>query len=228
MSGGRGDDPGAGMAGFRVARIDELDRIALDHGIWRPLRRRLGVTAFGINAYSAEGAGSPLIERHDETGAGAGGHQEVYLVVGGRAMFTVAGEPIDAPAGTLLAIDPEVMREAVSAEGETTVLVIGGEPGAAMPPSPFEYWYSAIPAREAGDHARAAEIVAEGLEDHPDHGAIHYALACELAMDGRAAEALEHLELAFADDPRTREWAATDSDFDSLRADPRYPGGPAG
>jgi tetratricopeptide (TPR) repeat protein len=103
------------------------------------------------------------------------------------------------------------------------VVVIGGEPGAAMPPSPFEYWYSAIPAAEAGDHARAAEIVAEGLEHYPDHGTIHYALACELAMDGRGAEALEHLRVAFANDPRTRGWAESDSELDSLRDDPRWP-----
>jgi hypothetical protein len=213
----------AGAAPFRVTRFDELDRVPLESGTWRPLRRRLGVTAFGINAYTAEGAGSPLIERHDETTAGAGGHQEVYLVASGHATFTVAGEQVDAPAGTVLAIEPGVMREAVSASGETTVVVIGGEPGAAMPPSPFEYWYSAIPAAEAGDHARAAEIVAEGLEHYPDHGTIHYALACELAMDGRGAEALEHLRVAFANDPRTRGWAESDSELDSLRDDPRWP-----
>ena len=213
----------AGAAPFRVTRLDELDRVPLESGTWRPLRRRLGVTGFGINAYSAEGAGSPLIERHDETTAGAGRHQEVYLVASGHATFTVAGERIDAPAGTVLAVEPEVMREAVSARGETTVVVIGGEPGAAMPPSPFEYWYSAIPAAEAGDHARAAEIVAEGLEHYPDHGTIHYALACELAMDGRGAEALEHLRVALANDPRTRVWAESDSELDSLRDDPRWP-----
>jgi hypothetical protein len=219
-----GDDPAAGAAPFRVTRIDRLDRVRLESGIWRPLRRRLGVTAFGINAYTAEGDGSPLIERHDETTAGAGGHQEVYVVLTGNATFTVAGEAIDAPAGTMLAIEPGVMREAVGGEAGTTVIVIGGEPGAAMPPSPFEYWYSAIPAAEAGDHARAAEIVAEGLAHYPEHGTIHYALACELAMDGRRTEALEHLEVAFANDPRTRQWAASDSDLDSLRDDPAYPG----
>ena len=220
----RAGDPAGGAAPFRVARIDELDRVRLESGIWRPLRRRLGVTAFGINAYTADEIGSPLIERHDEATPGAGGHQEVYVVLTGRATFTVAGERLEVPAGTLLAIEPGMMREAVSAEGETTVIVIGGEPGAAMPPSPFEYWYSAIPAAEAGEHARAAEIVAEGLEHYPEHGTIHYALACELAMAGRRTEALEHLAVAFANDPRTREWAESDSDLDSLRDDPAYPG----
>ena len=38
-----------------VVQLDEVDRIALGgEGLWRPLRRALGVTAFGINAYTAE------------------------------------------------------------------------------------------------------------------------------------------------------------------------------
>ena len=62
----------------------------------------------------------------------------------------------------MLFVEPETRREAVAAEDSTTVLVIGGRPGAAMPPSPFEYWYSAIPAAEAGEFERAYAIVARG------------------------------------------------------------------
>ena len=50
----------------------------------------------------------------------------------------------------------------------TTVLVIGGPPGAAGPISPFEHWYAATPAYEAGDYARAYEIASQGLADHPE------------------------------------------------------------
>ena len=67
----------------RVARIDELERIDVAGVHWRPIRRRLGVQAFGINGYSAD-AGELLIEEHDETGAGAGAHEELYVVVTGR------------------------------------------------------------------------------------------------------------------------------------------------
>lgn len=208
---------------YRLTHVDDLDRIPLEHGVWRPVRRALGVTAFGINAYSADAAGDRLIEPHDETSPGAGGHQELYLTVAGRGTFTVDGEELDTPAGTLLLIEPGARREAIAAEDGTTVVVIGGRPDAAMPPSPFEYWYSAIPAEESGDFDRAYEIVAEGLEHWPDHGTMHYALACYRARQGRRDEALEHLRTAFANDPRTREWAADDSDLDSLRDDPAYP-----
>ncbi len=51
-----------------------------------------------VNAYSAE-AGEPVVEPHDETSAGAGAHEELYLVVSGAATFTVAGKALDTPLG---------------------------------------------------------------------------------------------------------------------------------
>jgi len=36
---------------------------------------------------------------------------------------------------------------------------------------------------------------------------------------GRREQALEHLRTAFANDPRTRDWAAEDEDLDPVRAD---------
>jgi tetratricopeptide (TPR) repeat protein len=211
---------GAGEPGYRVVDLDSLERVPLEEGIWRPVRRRLRVTAFGINAYSADDAGDSLIEEHDETSPGAGGHQELYLVARGTARFEIDGEPVDADEGTMILIEPGVRRKAIAASAGATVIVIGGRPGTAMPPSPFEYWYAAIPAHEAGDHRRAYEIAAEGLEHYPDHGSLHYALACELALLGDREQALGHLRTAFANDPRTRDWARDEADLDSLRGDP--------
>ena len=65
------------------------------------MRRTLGIGAFGINAYTAN-AGELVVEEHDETGAGAGHHEELYVVVTGRATFTVDGESFDAPIGTMV------------------------------------------------------------------------------------------------------------------------------
>jgi mannose-6-phosphate isomerase-like protein (cupin superfamily) len=211
------------VAGYKVLALADLERVPLEHGTWRPVRRPLGVTAFGINAYTADRGGDSLIEPHDETSPGAGGHEELYLTVAGRATFTVAGQTIDAPTGTMVLVEPEARREAVAAEDSTTVVVIGGRPGAAMPPSPFEYWYSAIPAEQAGDFERAYRIVAEGLEHWPNHGSLHYALGCYAARMDRREQALAHLRIAFAEDPRTRGWAASDSDLDALRDDPDFP-----
>ena len=89
-------------------------------------------------------------------------------------------------------------------------------PGAAGPPSPFEYWYLATPAYESGDHERAYAIAAEGLAEHPDNPSLNYNLACYAALAGRREDALRHLEIAFAGNPETHEWAAGDSDLASL------------
>ena len=114
-------------------------------------------------------------------------------------------------------MQPEQHRGAKAVADDTTVLVIGGKPGAAGPPSPFEYWYLAGPEAEAGNPARAYEIAAEGLEHYPDNAGLHYSLACYSALAGDADKALEHLNVAFEKRPEFREWAATDSDLDSIR-----------
>jgi hypothetical protein len=138
-------------------------------------------------------------------------------VLTGRATFTVAGDDIEAPTGTMLHIAVGTPRSAVAAEPDTSVLVVGGRPGAALPVSPFEHYYAAQPAYVAGDYDRAAVIAAEGLRDHPEHPLIHYQLACYHALAGRLDEAREHLEVAFAGDERTRRWAEEDEDLAALR-----------
>ena len=204
------------MPGYRSTHLNHLERIPLDHGVWQPIRRPLSITGFAVNAYSAE-AGQPVIEPHDETSAGAGGHQELYLVASGAATFTVAGETIEAPTGTLVAVEPGVTRQALATAERTTIVVIGGRPDSAVPPSPFEFWYAALPAERSGDLERAHETVAEGLEHWPEHGTIHYVLGSLCARMGRREEALSHLRIAFANDPRTREWAAEDDELDAVR-----------
>jgi mannose-6-phosphate isomerase-like protein (cupin superfamily) len=205
---------------FTHAQLATVEPIENEGIIWRPVRRRLGVTAFGINAYTAVRAGDDLIEAHDERSPGAGGHEELYFVVEGSARFTVADQQIDAPAGTMLRVSVGVQRAAVAAESDTTVLVIGGKPGAALPVSPFEYWYAAQGAVNDGDYRRAVAIASEGLQDWPEHGQLNYQLACYHALAGDRADALRHLRIAFVNDPRTRLWAAEDDDLVSVRDDP--------
>ena len=205
-----------------MVHVDELDNVHAAGVNWRPIRRALGITAFGINAYTAE-RGEQLIEEHDETGGGAGGHEELYIVLNGRAAFTVDGDQIDAQAGTLIFVpDAPSRRSAVAQVDGTTVIVVGGNRGA-LTPSPWEHFFAALPAAEAGDPASAYEIAAAGLTDHPDHPSLHYNLACYASQAGDTDRALEHLNRAVEQDPRTRSWAATDSDLDPIRSDPRYP-----
>jgi tetratricopeptide (TPR) repeat protein len=200
----------------RLPSLLSLERIAVAGTLYRPIRKPLGITAFAANAYTGEQPGDLVIEPHDELGAGSGHHEELYVVMTGEAEFELDGETQPAPAGTLVFVRPEQRRSAKARAADTTILVIGGKPGAAGPPSPFEHWYFATPAYEAGDFERAYEIAAEGLEPYPDNASLHYNLACYAALAGRREVAQRHLDRAFELNPETREWAATDSDLADL------------
>ena len=188
------------------------------------MRVRLGIESFGVNAYTALADGGRVIEEHDELGAGAGRHEELYFVARGHAVFTLDGEEVDAPAGTFVFVsDPQVRRGAVGLGEGTTVLVVGGVPGKAFRASPWEAWLEASPHLEAGEPERGIEIFERTLAAYPGNPNVLYNLACFEALAGRADDALEHLAEAVEADPRTREWAQTDSDFDAIRSDPRFP-----
>ena len=221
---GTAQSPGEryGVAVARVVRLDEVVALHVAGVNWRPLRRELGITGFGINAYTAD-QGELLIEEHDETGGGAGSHQELYVIFSGHAKFTVDGEDIDALPGTMVFV-PEVAvrRTAVALADGTTALVVGG-PAGAIKPSPWEHSFAALPLAEGGEPGKAYQLASAGLADHPDHPALHYNLACYASLAGDSDRALEHLTRAFEGDPRTRAWAATDSDLEAIRSDPRYP-----
>lgn len=202
----------------RVVSLQELPRIEVAGVNWRPIRRTLGVSAFGTNAYSAD-SGEPVIEAHDEL---ASGHEELYVVASGAARFLIAGEHVEAAAGTLVFIaDPAVRREATATQDGTFVIAFGGVPGAAGPVSSWEWRFAADPHAKAGDWATAYEVAARALADHPDDTAVHYDLACYAAQEGRADRAFEHLRRACAD-PRMAALAASDSDLDRIRQDHRF------
>lgn len=209
---------------MKTVRIDEIRPIPVVGGElqWRPVRRTLGIEAFGINAYTAN-AGELVVEEHDETGAGAGHHEELYVVVTGRATFTVDGESFDAPVGTMVFLaDPKERRGARAIEDGTTVLAIGGERGQAFRVSPWEFTFAGTPAWKAQRYDEAEALIREGLEQYPGNPSLLYDLACLEALQGKPDEALEHLRTALEQEPRFKEYAAKDQDLDSLRDDPRF------
>ena len=203
--------------------LGDLERIPLEDGMsWLSIRRTLGITGFSVNGYVAEKAGNTVIETHDETGSGAGGHEELYLVTRGEASFTVGDDEMKLGVGEMVFVDPETTRGAKALEAGTTVLVFAGRPGDALPVSPFEHWYAAIPAWEAGDYEAAYATIEKAFDDYPDQPRVHFELACLRALQGRREDALEHLVVAIDGEPRCAKWAREDSDFDVLRDDPDF------
>jgi hypothetical protein len=112
--------------GWQATHMDEI--AAAQWPYWAPIRHHFGMQAFGVNAWRG-GPGDEVIKRHDESGSG---HEELYIVLSGRATFTVAGEDVDAPAGMCVCIhDTGLERIAVAQEPNTVVLSLGNKPGGA-------------------------------------------------------------------------------------------------
>jgi mannose-6-phosphate isomerase-like protein (cupin superfamily) len=212
-------------APYDVATIDELESFPGPGTLrWTPIRRRFGLTAFGINAYTADGAGRDVVEEHTEQ---TYGHEEVYVVVAGRATFTVGGETVDAPTGTIVVIrDPKRKRHAAAAAPGTTVLAVGGRPGA-HEPSAWEWSFAAYGYHQQGETERGIAELRDGLEaeSKPDVRArLLYDWACLECLAGRGGDkAIEYLLEAVELDPKYREYATDDSDLDAIREDPRFP-----
>jgi tetratricopeptide (TPR) repeat protein len=201
---------------YQVVSLDGLDRIPVSHGLeWRPIRRRLGIRAFGINAYTAEKVGDWVVEEHTE----GSGHEEVYVVVRGRARFTVGDAELDAPAGTLVYLsDPDLARAAVSAEEGTTVLAVGGWPDKAFEPSGWEWAFEASPLADDGRYDEAIAIMHEGMEQLGESGPGWYHVARFEAKAGRPEDATAHLARALELRPDFRRYAEEDEDLAPLVA----------
>jgi quercetin dioxygenase-like cupin family protein len=208
--------------GYEVLHIDELEAFTIpnqDGLTWRPIRRRLDIQAFGVNAYTAEQAGQRVVEEHRE----GSGHQELYIVIAGRATFTLDGEEHDAPAGTLVFVKPGTLRSAFAAEPGTTVIGVGAKPGEVFRPSAWEWSFAAFGYLEGGDAERARAELEKGIAARPDAWQGYYNYACLEARAGDTDAALRMLERAAERDPeQVARIAPGDDDFASLRDDPRF------
>jgi tetratricopeptide (TPR) repeat protein len=210
---------------YSVIRLDEVEALPTFGELkWKPLRRPLGVTAFGVNAYWAASPGDELIEEHDELGAGAGKHEELYVVIGGAARFTVVGDELEAPTGTVVFVrDPAARRAAVATEASTTALVVGGSPGRPYEVSPWEWVAEAIPAWRSADYTTARATIEKGLREHPENPSLLYDLACLEALTGETEPAIEHLLRAVELKPEYAKDALEEEDFASIRNHRAFP-----
>jgi hypothetical protein len=197
---------------YQIANLDELDRVPVMEGLeWRPIRRRLGIQSFGVNAYTAEKVGDWVVEEHTE---GSLRHEELYLVVRGHATFTLGDDEIEAPAGTLVFVsDPDLKRKAVAEEETTTVLAVGGKPGEAYTPTPWEWYFLAY--RQPVE--QGIETMREGIDELGDRWTLYYHLACLEARAGRLDDARVHLARAIELDPKAAELADGDDDLKEIR-----------
>ena len=206
--------------GWDSAHVDELEAYPVDEEglVWRPVRRRFGIEAFGVNAYTAADEGDRVVEEHSEQD----GHEELYLVVRGHATFTLEDEELDAPAGTFVFVRPGTRRGAIAREAGTTVVGMGAKRGEVFRPSGWEWSFIASSLARRGEHERAVEIMREGVALYPESSQGSFNLACFLTLAGDRDGALAELRRAIELDEEARGWARHDSDFDALRDDPEF------
>jgi mannose-6-phosphate isomerase-like protein (cupin superfamily) len=116
--------------------LPDVFETATPAGRWQALNKLLGVSAFGVNAVVMEPDEEVDIE-HDEADCQ---HQEVYVVVSGRAAFRVGTEEVEAGPGDIVAVaDPAETRSYRALEPGTRIICFGAGPGAEHP---FGEWIS--------------------------------------------------------------------------------------
>jgi tetratricopeptide (TPR) repeat protein len=188
-----------------------------------PIRRHFGIQSFGVNAWRGPKVGDKLIHGHDEIVTGER-HEELYFVLQGRAQFTLDDKEVDAPAGTLVLVSPEVWRAAVATAPETVILVVGAPPGRPFTPSAWEQW-SILGLQElfeAGRYGEAADRYLGLLETYPNHPGVHFNLACLLSLAGATDVALKHLARSIEIEPTNKAFARKDPDLEPLKSDERF------
>ena len=208
---------------YRTLTIAEVGPLSVDGLSWHPLRHALDVRGFGLNAYSGRAVGDEVIEDHVE-GDADGGHQELYVVLRGRARFTVDGEEVVVPAGDLVFLpDPASRRGAVADAPDTLVLAVGGDPAAPYAVSPWEARFRARGLFAAGDREEGLAILRAAAAERPGDASTHYDLACLEALDGDGDAAVAALRRAIELRPEARGWAAGDADLDAVRDRDDFP-----
>ena len=198
------------------AREGDGDRVYLG------LRRTLDIGAFGASAAYQAKTGEDVIGEHDELGPGADGQEELYVVVQGDATFTVDGEEVDAPHGTVVFVRPGTMRKAVAKTDETIVLAVGGRRGEAYRLPPGAELHDFFEHYNEKDYEGALAACHVALEKYPGNALFLYNVACMESLLGRSDEALATLGTAIEGWPKFKENAQKDDDFTSLREDARF------
>jgi mannose-6-phosphate isomerase-like protein (cupin superfamily) len=99
------------------------------NGVFKPIRRALGVTAFGINQeeWPANADGHP---DHDHS---ADGQEEVFYVLEGSGKMVVDGEDVELKPGRYVFVEAESKRQIIAGDDGIKLIAVGSPPGAYTP-----------------------------------------------------------------------------------------------
>jgi mannose-6-phosphate isomerase-like protein (cupin superfamily) len=103
--------------GYAFGSIEEMGG-----GVFRKVRRELGITAFGANVLVLATGVEARAHYHDE-------QDELYFVHRGRARFRLPGETRELGPGGLAHVEAKTPRQIVSVGDEDLVLLVVGAKG---------------------------------------------------------------------------------------------------
>ena len=99
------------------------------NGVFRPIRRALGVTAFGINQedWPANADGYPDHDHAED------GQEEVYYVLAGSGKMVVDDEDVELKPGRYVFVEPGSKRKLLPGDEGLRMICVGSPPGAYKP-----------------------------------------------------------------------------------------------
>ena len=108
--------------GWKVAKVHDIPPMeeSFTRG-WHSIRWYFGIKGFGVNAITRK-KGEWLTKDHDELSTG---QEELFVILEGKAEFTIDGNKIPAPAGAMVFVEPQVRRLADALVTPTTMLIVG-------------------------------------------------------------------------------------------------------
>jgi uncharacterized cupin superfamily protein len=112
--------------GYKMCDAADVEAV---NGVFRPIRRALGLTAFGIN----QEEWPAHADAHPEHDHSEDGQEEVFCVLEGSGKIVVDGEDVELKPGRFVWVEAESKRKLFAGEDGLKLIAVGSPPGAYKP-----------------------------------------------------------------------------------------------
>jgi uncharacterized cupin superfamily protein len=99
------------------------------NGVFRPIRRALGLQAFGINQEDWP----PNAEEYPDHDHSEDGQEEVYYVLAGGGRIVVDGDEVELRPGRYILVSADAKRKVHPGDEGVKLIIVGSPPGAYEP-----------------------------------------------------------------------------------------------
>ena len=208
------------MTSYRAGRLDEIDDITMAAAPGGPSATTSGSSPSAHNAWTAGGRRRPPHQR-----ARRGGRRQRGALLRPRrpARFELDGEPLDAPAGTFVAVGPGVRRTAFAEEPGQRCSP-WADAGEGRQPSGWDIWATAGGLYPEGRYAEAADRGRElaGGEPGATRSWLYNVACCESLARRCGGRSSSTCARRRGHPPRCASTSRADSDFDPIREEPAF------